>query len=255
VHYRRQGAGFPLVFLHGGWGYGVYPFDRQTPYFQDAFDVVIPDRAGYGGSTRLEHFALPLHRNGAEETRLLLDALHIPRAVLWGHSDGAVIAALAGVLFPDRVAAVVLEAIHYDRRKPGSHAFFQGLLEPDSLDARLVKGLLADHGDPYWRDVVRMEGEAWLDIFEKAFDPAHDLYEGRLAELRVPALVVHGELDPRTEPGELLEVRRRLPRARFHVLPGAKHCPHHERAHASVCGRLVREFLDELRLDALRAVR
>jgi pimeloyl-ACP methyl ester carboxylesterase len=100
-----------------------------------------------------------------------------------------------------------------------------------------------------------MEGEAWLDIFEKAFDPAHDLYEGRLAELGVPALVVHGALDPRTEPGELDEVRRRLPRARVHVLAGAKHCPHHERAHAAECGRLVREFLDGLHLDASRSVR
>jgi pimeloyl-ACP methyl ester carboxylesterase len=254
VFSRRQGSGFPLVFLHGGWGYGVYPFDRQAPFFLDRFDVVIPDRSGYGRSTRVEHFALPLHRRGAEETRLVLDALGFRRAVLWGHSDGAVMAAIAGILFPDRVAAVVLEAIHFDRAKPGSHAFFQGLLEPDALEARLVSGLRADHGDPYWRDVVRMEGEAWLDIFDKAADPAHDLYEGRLAELSVPSIVVHGGEDPRTEPGELDEVRRRLPRARFHVLPGAKHCPHNERAHAAECGKLVRDFLDSLSLDAPRPV-
>lgn len=217
--------------------------------------MLIPDRAGYGQSTRLEHFAMPLHRRGAEETRLFMDALGLRRAVLWGHSDGAVIAALAGVLFPERVAAVVLEAIHFDRRKPGSHEFFQSLLEPDRLDARLVKGLVADHGSKYWREVVRMEGEAWLEIFEKAGDPAHDLYEGRLGELAVPALVVHGGLDPRTEPGELDEVRRRLPRARFHVLPQAKHCPHHERAFAAECGRTVREFLVQEVLDARPAVR
>jgi len=239
------------VFLHGGWGYGVYPFDRQAPYFLDRFEILIPDRSGYGQSTRVERFALPLHRRGAEETRLLLDALDIRRAVLWGHSDGAVIAALAGILFPDRVAAVVLEAIHFDRRKPGSKGFFEGLREPERTDPRLVEALRADHGDPYWRDVLRMEGEAWLDILAKADDPAHDLYEGRLAELAVPAIVVHGADDPRTEPGELDEVRRRLTRARFNVLPGAKHCPHNERAHAAECGRLVRSFLDDLPLDGL----
>lgn len=255
LRYRRQGRGFPLVFLHSGWGYGVYPFDRQAPYFQGDFDILIADRTGYGQSTRVEHFALPLHRRGAEETMLFLDALGIARAVLWGHSDGAVMAALAGVLFPERVAAVVLEAIHFDRRKPGSHQFFQSLLEPDGMDARLVKGLVADHGRSYWREVVRMEGEAWLDIFEKAGDPKHDLYEGRLGELAVPTLVVHGGLDPRTEPGELDEVRRRLPRARFHVLPEAKHCPHHERAFAAECGRLVRGFLVPEVLDARPALR
>ena len=114
---------------------------------------------------------------------------------------------------------------------------------------------MADHGRSYWREVVRMEGEAWLEIFEKADDPKHDLYEGRLGDLAVPALVVHGGRDPRTEPGELDEVRRRLPRARFHVIPEAKHCPHHERAHAAECGRMVREFLTSLVLDARPGVR
>jgi pimeloyl-ACP methyl ester carboxylesterase len=123
------------------------------------------------------------------------------------------------------------------------------------MDARLVSKLVADHGRSSWREVVRMEGEAWVEILEKADDPKHDLYEGRLAELSVPTLVVHGGLDPRTEPGELDEVRRRLPRARFHVIPEAKHCPHHERAHAAECGRVVREFLTSEVLDARRPVR
>src|SRR5208282_5264374 len=29
IHYQDIGSGPPLVFLHGGWGYGVYPIDRQ----------------------------------------------------------------------------------------------------------------------------------------------------------------------------------------------------------------------------------
>ena len=96
---------------------------------------------------------------------------------------------------------------------------------------------------------------SWLDIFENAGDPTHDLYGGRLGELAVPALVVHGGQDPRTEPGELDEVRRLLPRARFYVMPEAKHCPHHERAFAAECGRVVREFLVRGVLDARGALR
>jgi pimeloyl-ACP methyl ester carboxylesterase len=30
IYYREAGTGVPLVFLHGGWGYEVYPFDRQV---------------------------------------------------------------------------------------------------------------------------------------------------------------------------------------------------------------------------------
>jgi pimeloyl-ACP methyl ester carboxylesterase len=243
IHYRRRGRGFPVVFLHGGWGYAVYPFDRQGPALDDSYETLIPDRAGYGRSTRVDRFARPLHRAGALETLGVLDALGIDRAVLWGHSDGAVMAANAALLAPDRVAAVVLEALHYDRKKPGSRAFFETMSDPERLDPLVVERLREDHGEDYWREVVRMEGEAWLDILAHAADPAGDLYGGRLAELRVPTLVLHGSEDPRTEPGELEAVRALLPRAAFHVLPGAKHSPHNERAFADECARLVRAFV------------
>jgi pimeloyl-ACP methyl ester carboxylesterase len=28
IYYREAGSGVPLVFLHGGWGYEIYPFDH-----------------------------------------------------------------------------------------------------------------------------------------------------------------------------------------------------------------------------------
>jgi len=247
VHYRRRGRGFALVFLHGGWGYGVYPFDRQAPLFEPDFEVLIPDRSGYGQSTHVARFARPLHRAGALETLAFLDALGIERAALWGHSDGAVMAANLALLAPGRVAAVVLEALHYDRRKAGSRAFFEGMIDPAALEPQVVARLREEHGEDYWREVVRMEAEAWLDILAHPDDPARDLYGGRLGELTAPALVLHGSEDPRTEPGELDAVRRLLPHAEFHVLTGAKHSPHNERAFADECARLVRSFLGSVR--------
>jgi pimeloyl-ACP methyl ester carboxylesterase len=155
-----------------------------------------------------------------------------------------VIAANAALAAPERVAAVVLEALHYDRRKAGSRAFFEGQVDPTTLDPPVVARLREDHGEGYWREVVRMEAEAWLDILASTDDPAGDLYGGRLGELTVPALVLHGSEDPRTEPGELDAVRRLLPQAVFHVLTGAKHSPHNERAFAGESARIVRSFLE-----------
>jgi pimeloyl-ACP methyl ester carboxylesterase len=43
---------------------------------------------------------LDFHRRAAAETILFLDALGIERAVLWGHSDGAVISAMTGLAAP-----------------------------------------------------------------------------------------------------------------------------------------------------------
>jgi pimeloyl-ACP methyl ester carboxylesterase len=243
IHYRRSGNGFPLLFLHGGWGYAIYALDAALPALEPDFSVLIPDRSGYGRSSRLECFALPLHPAAVDETLRFMDALGLERCALWGHSDGAVIAANLALAAPERVAALVLEAIHYDRKKAGSREFFLGLFDPGRLDARSLLALVEDHGEDYWQRVVDMENRAWGTILAGADAPEGDLYGGRLGELRVPTLVLHGSADPRTEPGELEAVRELLPRARFHVIPGAKHSPHSERASAAESARVVREFL------------
>ena len=52
VFYREFGQGKPLLFLHGGWGYEMYPFDQQIREFQQKFQILIPDRVGYGRPSR-----------------------------------------------------------------------------------------------------------------------------------------------------------------------------------------------------------
>ena len=68
VYYRDTGAGPPLVFLHGGWGYEVYPFDRQVEALGGKYRILIPDRAGYGRSPRIASLPADFHRRAARET-------------------------------------------------------------------------------------------------------------------------------------------------------------------------------------------
>lgn len=244
IHYREAGAGAPLLFLHGGWGYQVYPFDRQIEAFGDRFRILIPDRSAYGRSMHLEHIPADFHRRAAIETIHLLDALHIDRAVLWGHSDGAVIAAMIGMANPDRASALVLEAFHFYRKKPGSRDFFETMAgDPFLLGERIAKALSGEHGEDYWRKLIVMNGGAWLRIADEATYPEQDIYDGQLSKLQVPTLFVHGSRDPRTEPGEMQAVRDSLPKARIEFIEGAGHSPHNESASAVECNRRVAEFL------------
>src|SRR5579862_1317827 len=110
VAYRSFGTGPPLVILHGGWGYEAYPFDVEV--LATGFRVLIPERSGYGRSTPVPSLPLDFHRRAMLETVAFLDALDIEGAAWWGHSDGAVIAAMAGIERPDRAVAVVLVALH-----------------------------------------------------------------------------------------------------------------------------------------------
>ena len=85
IHYREFGSGKPLVILHGGWGYGVYPFDRQIAAFASEFRILIPDRSGYGHSTRVSgEMPLDFHQRAAAETLSFLDALGIKRSLFVG---------------------------------------------------------------------------------------------------------------------------------------------------------------------------
>jgi len=102
--------------------------------------------------------------------------------------------------------------------------------------------LEAEHGEN-WRTIIRADGRAWLDI---AATPEVDMFEGRLSELAVPMLVLHGSDDPRTEPGELDRLGREVPHAEIHMIEGGQHAPHSERLHAATCTDIVARFLGVL---------
>jgi pimeloyl-ACP methyl ester carboxylesterase len=239
LHVREGGEGEPLVILHGGWGYGYYPYDDAIATLDRRF--VIPDRTGYGRSQRIEALPPRFHAAAAIETERLLDAMAIDRCALWGHSDGAIIGVLLALRQPDRYSAVVVEAIHLDRAKPRSRDFFRQMAnDPDAFGERVTRRLAAEHGEDYWRTIIRAGGRAWLDI---AATPDDDLYDGRLGELRVPMLVLHGADDPRTEPGELDRIRREVPSARIEMIPGGGHSPHNAPGSAARSTALVADFL------------
>ena len=239
IHVREANAGPPLLVLHGGWGYGFYPFTAQIAALPGR-RFLIPDRTGYGASPRITTFVPSFHRAAALEALAVLDALAIDRCAIWGHSDGAIIGALIAILAPARVDAVILEALHLDRAKPASRAFFTMMADdPDAFGDRVTSKLAADLG-PDWRTPIRADGRVWLAI---AATPNEDLFDHRLGELTAPTLVLHGADDPRTEPGELDRLRREVPHAQIHVLEGAGHSPHSERAASARCCELVAQFL------------
>ena len=239
IHYRAGGRGAPIVLLHGGWGYGFYPHDDAIATLDRRF--IAPDRTGYGGSSHVAELPPRFHEAAAIETEKLLDKLGIDSCALWGHSDGAVIATLLALRAPDRYSGLIVEAIHLDRKKPRSRDFFlQMVNDPDAFGERVARKLALDHGEDYWRTILRAGGQAWLDI---AATPDEDFYEHRLHELRVPMLVIHGADDPRTEPGELDRIRGEVPAARIEMIDGGGHSPHSARGTAAGVTAIVAEFL------------
>lgn len=243
IQYREWGRGRPIVVLHGGWGHDLYSFEAAIERLAARYRVIAPDRSGYAGSTPIEDLPGDFHRRAVAETFAVLDRLGVDRAGIWGHSDGAVIAVLMALTAPERIAGVVLEAMHLWGAKPASRGFFERAAEgPASFGEAVSSALAREHGER-WPQVVALHGRAWLRIADAG---APDLYDGGLPSLDVPALVVHGGNDPRTEPGELNAIRAALPTADWLVLPEAGHSPHSEPATAEAVTAAVNEFFDRV---------
>jgi len=242
IHYQDVGDGKVVVFLHGGWGYGVYPVDRQIEALRDEVRFVIPDRSGHGRSSRFEgDMPLDFHRRAAEETLLLLDALGIERATFWGHSDGAVIAAMIGMQAPGRCERLILEAFHFYRNKPASRdIFFQRFADhPGEVSQKLETLLAADQGAEYWKHVVQRNCRVWLRLAVETKRWDQDLYDGRLGELNVAVTFMHGRGDPRTEPGEVERAHRLVRGSGMRFLERGRHSPHSEEASWRECNAIL----------------
>lgn len=235
LFYRDIAGGEPpVVILHGGWGYDFYPYDDAIAGIRRRF--VIPDRSGYGQSLPKRTELPPdFHAMYARETEGLLETLSIDRSVLWGHSDGAIIAVHMALAHPERYAGIILEAMHLDREKPASREFFEQMAQgPEAFGERVAQKLE--------RNIVIAGGRAWLDIAKTP---------GTLVDvtkLRVPTLVLHGTDDPRTEPGEL-DAFRGMPNVEVRMIEGAGHSPHSERPSASICTSIVARFLGMLAMQ------
>ena len=177
IHYRDVGSGRPVVFLHGGWGYRVYPINRQVKAFGDRVRFLVPDRSGYGRSVKLSGQMLTdFHQRAAEETLLVLDAIGIERAIFWGHSDGAVIAALLGLAVPHRCVRLILEALHLSPCKPNSRSFFkQFAAHPEDLKEKVQRLLVLDHGEKNWKKVVQRNCRVWLKLAAESTRSSDDL--------------------------------------------------------------------------------
>jgi pimeloyl-ACP methyl ester carboxylesterase len=256
IHFRDVGRGRPVIFLHGGWGYRVYPITRQIKAFEGKARFIIPDRSGHGRSTPSPGpLPVDFHQRAAEETLLVLDALAIKRAIFWGHSDGAVIAAKIGLSAPERCDRLLLEAFHFEPGKPNSRSFFkQFATHPEDVTEKMQRLLIADHGkdenknEDRWKKVVERNCRVWLKLAAQSKRPDHDLpdndlFEGRLSRLKVPVTFIHGRGDPRTEPGEMERVHEALPLARMRFVETGRHSPHSERKSWQKCNEILSEFL------------
>jgi pimeloyl-ACP methyl ester carboxylesterase len=110
IYYETYGKGFPLVFLHGGFG-GLGTGQSSGPpawvaKFTDDFEVILPERrsSGRSGFPDTPH----THSLFASDVRELLRHLGHDRAHIYGTSAGGPTTLTFGLDHPDATATLVV---------------------------------------------------------------------------------------------------------------------------------------------------
>ena len=230
LYYEDQGAGLPLLFVHG-WGTSGRVWGTQQAELTGEFRVVTVDWRGCGRSDR------PAAGNTVagvvDDLVTLVDELGLHRPVVIGSSVGATFATELALAHPGLLGGVV--AVDGPAYWPGRGMPLQRIIsrmryQRPAFVTEWVSNWFAPGASPVLADwTVRqiLDSGVYIDEHFHAF-AAYDP-RPRLPLLRTPIHYLHGELDAEIP----LEVPRtcaaRTPGAGVTVIPGAGHMPQQER--------------------------
>jgi pimeloyl-ACP methyl ester carboxylesterase len=212
----------PLVLIHADWtDSGIW--HPLIPLLRDRYRVITYDLRGFGRSSRPEQ---PFTR--LDDLRALLDHFGIEQAVAVGHSGGGGTVLGLAVHHPDRVRALTLIApgIH-DYPWPADDPYFGEcgpLIAAQDQDSLVRLGLRtwapAGGGDAITA-MMRRAVSSWFEIgdLEQADPPGF----ARLGEVRVPAVMLLGDLEYPMVSQASRAIAAKLGNCREVLVPGADH--------------------------------
>jgi 2-hydroxy-6-oxonona-2,4-dienedioate hydrolase len=244
--FQRQGAGTPLVLVHGYLG-GSSQWAAQLPLLSQHVEVVTLDLAGYGMAN---HLAAPTDlADHARNVLATLDHMGIERFHLLGHSMGGMVVQEITSQAPHRVIKLVLYATGPIGCIPGrfeTMARSRERLRDDGLQrtARRICAtwLLDCEASPTFEALATLATQSSEQAASAGLS-AMESWDGRehLGRIQQPTLIIWGESDRSYGWSQIEMLWRGIPRASLAVLPACAHALHLERS-ALFCTLLV-EFL------------
>lgn len=103
-----QYNGHNIMLLHGKNFNGAYWATTIQALTEKGYRVIVPDQIGFGKSSKPQHIQYSFQLL-AQNTKAILDSLHISRTAVLGHSMGGMVATRFTLMYPEVVEKFILE--------------------------------------------------------------------------------------------------------------------------------------------------
>ena len=219
INYTVEGAGPPLIMLHGASSTALEDWAAQRPLFRKAFRIYLVDARGHGG-TKWDV------RGGFDRDMLVDDLLAFVDAVglqtfhLVGFSMGAMTALTFATRHPERLRTAMICGIDIQREPRASVA--RRLMDPKRIEreepewaAQLERRHAPVQGPGAWKHLMLAIAQ---DVATQQLLSFEELRRARL-----PIQLVYGDRDVFVPVDHVAQIYRQLPDARLLVAPATPH--------------------------------
>ena len=218
LHYEIDGAGEPLLLLHGGTGcHGDWIYAGREQLVRE-YKLIAPDARGHGLSTN------PLktitHRQCALDTLALLDHLRVARCRAIGVSMGGNILLHMATLQPERIEAMVVVSATMNFPEQ-ARRIMAAVPSPDNQPASEWATMRKRHrlGDEQIRALW-----GWTRSLKDSYDDMN-FTPADLSAIRARTLIVYGDRDPLYPVEMSVEMYRAIPHSALWIVPNGGHGP------------------------------
>lgn len=231
IYWEEEGVGEPLLLIMG-LGYTHDMWNRTLPVVSQRYRTISFDNRGVGRSdVPSGPYPIPVM---ATDAAAVMDAAGIESAHVFGISMGGMIAQEFALQYPDRVHSLILgctshggpEAVAADAEVIGT-LMARGMMSPED-GIRAMIPFIYDPSTP------REHIEEDMEIRRRTFPTAEGYFaqvrgimvfdsRSRLAQLKIPTLVIHGESDRLIPPENGRQIARLIDGAKLLMIPGASH--------------------------------
>lgn len=249
VFYTDSGAGEDVIAFSHGYLMDHTMFDAQIAALEDRWRCIAWDERCHGETQSTEE---PFtYWDSARDLIGLLDHLGVERAVLAGMSQGGFLSLRAALSSPERVRGLVLmdtqPGVEDPAKVPAYDALMEAWMAPGGPPQEVVDTVAAIVIGPAYPDTPRWQAR-WRAmpkaVVEQAYRTLMDREDDvtpRLGELKVPALVVHGDEDLAIGLDVARSFCEKLPDGELVVVPGAGHAAN--LTHPDVVNLALQSFL------------